>query len=555
MEQSAEPDGSTTLLQQDVALFPAAVCLPDGVDLTPVRITDAPVFERALRTLRAPISDYTFAGVYLWSASLRMWWTVINDHLCLFANGLGDLTMLMPPMPMNGRDPERYREVLDRCFEVMDAYNTVYCTTRHSRIEYVSAEMLDLIGAATGDSMWSAAMWGDYVYDTARMIDLAGGDLKSKRGARSRFMREVPNHRVEDLRPEHAPACLDLLDTWVRCGDSTHEGEVNDSHVGTDILRHMEQNACRRALACFQSLGLRGMVLLAGDQIIGFTLGQRLTETMFQVVIEKTDPMYDGAAQFIFSEFCRRCWSEYPECNVGDDWGIPSLRFTKQTYRPKRMLEKFVIAREPVSTTLGLDGLQIPLLNPPFVASATAAGPALEPVMADETIDLRDAVEADLAGVLAAEEVAFEYSGDRFNKRQIRSLIRNPKALVVVAATPEGRILGWAAGIQRQHRLWRSGRLYSLAVHPDARGRRLGERLAKAVLERFSAQGITRCFLEVREGNEAARNLYTKLGFRAIAHLLDYYGPGVNGIRMRLVTPQPGTAPLFEGGVTGSESA
>ncbi|MCX5661606.1 MAG: phosphatidylglycerol lysyltransferase domain-containing protein, partial [Planctomycetota bacterium] len=335
---------------------------PDGqrFGLAQITLADRPHFDRAFAALKQPITDYSFASTFVWSSSLKLYWARIDQHLCLFANGTGDLTMLMPPIPEPGAREGSLRDALGNCFEVMDAYNARHADRTHSRIEYVSDEMLEMISGVRGFTLSATPMSGDYVYDMARMIDLAGGGLKSKRHARSKFMRLYPDHRTEPLDESHVPACLALLDLWHQNGDASHDGEVNDAHIGSDILRHRETTSCHMALEHWRTLGLRAMSLFVGDKLIGFTLGEALSPTQASILIEKTHPDYDGAAQFIFSEFCRQYWAEFPECNAGDDWGIPSLRFTKESYRPVRLLAKNVLTRQ-APVVVGSPAIDMPV--------------------------------------------------------------------------------------------------------------------------------------------------------------------------------------------------
>ena len=143
------------------------------------------------------------------------------------------------------------------------------------------------------------------------------------------------------------------------------------------------------------------------------------------------------------------------------------------------------------------------------------------------------ATPAALAELVALESLCFRHPGERFNLRQIRSLLNNPRACVRVAVEGD-RILGWAVGLLRRHRPHRcSGRLYALSVHPDFRGRGLGAKLAQDVLGQLRRRGAQTFSLEVRVPNPAAQGLYRRLGFRAAGALPDYYGPGLHGLRMR----------------------
>ena len=74
--------------------------------------------------------------------------------------------------------------------------------------------------------------------------------------------------------------------------------------------------------------------------------------------------------------------------------------------------------------------------------------------------------------------------------------------------------------------------MYSLAVHPEARGRGLARELVRVSLRRLPRR-IDTLGLEVRADNAAAVGLYCALGFMETARLPAYYGPGRDGLRLR----------------------
>ena len=138
-----------------------------------------------------------------------------------------------------------------------------------------------------------------------------------------------------------------------------------------------------------------------------------------------------------------------------------------------------------------------------------------------------------LAELVRLETLCFRHPGERFHLRQIRRLIRNPRACVVLARE-NGAIAGWAVGLLRRPSPRRaSGRLYALSVHPAFRGLGLGARLAEHILGQLRRRGARSFSLEVRVPNPPAQRLYERLGFRPAQPLPDYYGPGLHGLRMR----------------------
>src|SRR5436309_7248321 len=109
----------------------------DRWGLRPVELSDRPVLDRYLGLLAEPLSDYTFSQVFTWRNSLRIVWRELDGHLCVFAHGSGDLTLLLPPVGDTGSD-----RALAQAFELMDQYNHEHGVPDRSRVEYVSDELL-----------------------------------------------------------------------------------------------------------------------------------------------------------------------------------------------------------------------------------------------------------------------------------------------------------------------------------------------------------------------------------------------------------------------------
>ena len=65
--------------------------------------------------------------------------------------------------------------------------------------------------------------------------------------------------------------------------------------------------------------------------------------------------------------------------------------------------------------------------------------------------------------------------------------------------------------------------LLNLCIHPERQGRGLGLLLAEHTLEQAKARAANVVFLEVRPSNQAACQLYQKLGFNEIGVRQNYY--------------------------------
>jgi len=524
-----------------------------GWGLRPVELTDRDVLTPYFTSLAEPLSDYTFSQLFTWRNSLRILWKKIDEHLCVFANGTGDLTLLLPPIGDAGGD-----KALAAAFELMDAYNAEHGVPHKSRVEYASDELLSRFDRR---GLVADPMGFDYVYDVTRMIDLAGGDLASKRQAKNRFLRNY-QHRVEPYCAQrHLAGCRQLLEQWKVHQDTQH---IDDgSETGADAggaKRLKEATATDLCLESAEALGIQGMVVYVrggpesaladrdtaafglpvdadGFAIRGFTFGEHVGRDQSSITIEKTDLTVKGLAQFIFSEFCRSHWADRPLVNVGDDWGLETLAWTKMSYRPVKLLQKYMLHRQPAVSVL------VPAATPSHEQSAI---PRLQGMRA-LPVTVRVADKQDVTAAVELEKACFSPSVS-LKKRQLQYLQQRRSAVFLVAEQG-GAVVGEGIALLRQHKTGLSGRIYSLAVESQCRGQKIGDRLLSAMLEALIARGARRVYLEVAPNNERAVRLYERHGFRRIGTLPDYYGKGKDGTHMMIEASalQPAVAETWVG--------
>jgi hypothetical protein len=304
-----------------------------------------PIMIHYLNIVNVDISDYTFAGNYIWLSSATGFYAIVNDTFCLFILNAGVLTMLLPPL---GKSQNTYVAMLE-CFEIMNAHNT---SKNYSKIEYVHENMLEgfvdyleegtLIYDMLKDFLIEKKLV-DYIYNVNDLIELRGDGYKSKRNEINKFIKVYPNHRLEviDIEKHHA-GILNLFNKWVK--DRTTYMPKEEIEVFLDGI-YFERFAIKRLLNNYTQLDIVGMVLYINDELKGFTVGERINETTSSVLIEKTDFEVLGCAQFIFREFSKHLQMLYNSSyiNVGDDMGFENLKKVKMSYRPYRLIPKYTI--------------------------------------------------------------------------------------------------------------------------------------------------------------------------------------------------------------------
>jgi [ribosomal protein S18]-alanine N-acetyltransferase len=87
------------------------------------------------------------------------------------------------------------------------------------------------------------------------------------------------------------------------------------------------------------------------------------------------------------------------------------------------------------------------------------------------------------------------------------------------------------AGFIMSRRAANEAEILSVAVAAARRRRGLAGRLLALHLRKLAGLGVRRVFLEVDEGNPAARRLYQRAGFRTVGRRAEYYQQGVAGGR------------------------
>ena len=174
----------------------------------------------------------------------------------------------------------------------------------------------------------------DYIYDIQDLADLKGRRFQKKRNHANRFAEFHPDCRVLPLDESTRAAAFCMLNQWYHTRQITDP--LNDFHL--------EKRAIERAFAFQQQLGLEGVVLMEGNDVLAFAMGSFLSEDTFDIHFEKAREDIPGAYNAINQAFARHLREKYPQLrwlNREDDMGLPGLRKAKLDYHPHHMVEKY----------------------------------------------------------------------------------------------------------------------------------------------------------------------------------------------------------------------
>ena len=292
------------------------------LNFTRPKLSDRPWIHEILYSCGKLGCEYSFANMYLWGDQSV---ARLGQGLAFYSRFHGDGfyvcpvgTELLPAIETLIDDAEQRRDKL--------------------RVLSVSPqEAAALESACPGRFQFRAVRSSyDYIYEIDRLADLGGRKLQAKRNHINRFLQEHPDWRVEPLCEENIDECREMIARWYCKHLSANE----------DADLSLEQRALSLALAHRRTLEMEGLCLRAGGKILAFTMGNRISETAFDVNFEKAYADVPGTYPLINREFARYLREKYPELlylNREDDMGLEGLRKAKESYYPDCMAEKYCL--------------------------------------------------------------------------------------------------------------------------------------------------------------------------------------------------------------------
>ena len=170
----------------------------------------------------------------------------------------------------------------------------------------------------------------DYQYAIDRLADLPGKKLQAKRNHINRLNDNYPDWDFAPLTDADVQPCLAMAEQWRQEALArSSEEELRSEQVSLTLAREHRE-----------ALGMEGIVLRHGEDILGFTLGSPINDTIFDVHFEKARADIQGAFPAVNRSFARYLRDKYPALRYLDreeDMGIEGLRKAKLSYGPDHL--------------------------------------------------------------------------------------------------------------------------------------------------------------------------------------------------------------------------
>ena len=295
-------------------------------------LADKSFFETYVSPACTHLSSYAFAPLYVWRNHFQFYWTLLDDHFCIFAKQGDDYFMPILPMPCVVGSRSYLKTVRDASQFMLESNRN----PQIARIENVPKELLPVF---KNDGFRAIQKETEYIYRTEDLSELRGNRYKQQRNAYNAFITRYSSIKCEPYKPTDRDACLQLYERWRKSraekyDDPIYQAMLNDS-----------QSAHRIGITHSKELGLVGRIARIDDQIKAYTFGYELNSETFCVLFEISDLNIKGLAQFIYREFCKELMGTYKWINAMDDSGLENLKRVKLAYHPTQLIPSYNVIK------------------------------------------------------------------------------------------------------------------------------------------------------------------------------------------------------------------
>jgi len=267
------------------------------------------------------ICDNSVGGAFMWKDYFSVEYAEYNETVVFRTKVVysDNLTAFTVPL---GKD-------VSGCIEKV----VEYCLREGLRISFctVTSGEIDLLETTFNDfQVFKEVNWSDYVYRAEDLKTLSGRRYNGQRNHMNFFKRTFENHIFEEITAENL---AQVRDFYIRLSS----GIEFKSDISIE-----DHNKTLEVLDNFKAYGMFGGLLKVDGSVVAFSAGENINNVMF-VHIEKADIAYRGAYQVINNELVKRfATSEIEFINREEDVGDEGLRYSKKSYHPFEIIDKFI---------------------------------------------------------------------------------------------------------------------------------------------------------------------------------------------------------------------
>lgn len=291
-----------------------------------LELEDKEIFDKYIYPYRFSSSEYSFSNLYIWRKEMNTEYAIYKSCLIIKKIDIEGKGYFMEPL---GYTNENLKDIVDVLIDYKDHHKVKYL---FKEIEKDFIEKLkNIYGDRENIFIEKDRDKFDYLYESKKLIDLSGKKLRKKKNHYNYFIKHY-DYKVKDFNEKN------VIDEVIKSAEKWYDRKEEHKK---ELLSELDgiKDACRN----MDKLNLKGIALYVNDEIIGFTIGETMSEKLAIIHIEKADPEIRGSYNFINRTFIENYFKDVDIINREEDLGIQGLRKAKLSYDPIDLEEKYEV--------------------------------------------------------------------------------------------------------------------------------------------------------------------------------------------------------------------
>ena len=299
-----------------------------------ISIDNREILEQYLNGYEYKTSGLSFSAQYMWRDINKFSWDMIGEYMCIsgishleLEDGI-ELPFMFPPLTATGEyDKDALRETIYKAKEHFEKKGQPFS------LRLVPFHVMEIIKEAVPEIHFIDDRPNyDYIYLTQELIDLKGKAFHSKKNHLNYFKKTYEYEYVE--------LTSDMADDAMRFISDFNKRKEVPAHE-MEMLK-MEEQAMEDVFKNIEAVGYSAGAILIDGNIEALAIGGKLGKKTITEHVEKANVEFRGLYQAINNEFCRNVAAKAKYINREEDMGIPNLRKAKLSYKPVKLIEKYI---------------------------------------------------------------------------------------------------------------------------------------------------------------------------------------------------------------------
>ena len=297
------------------------------LELQEITLEKKDLLNKYLRRKCSQNSEFTFTNLFMWRKSYDMRYVIVNDMLCIMPQHRGGPRSATFPIGYLREDGTE-GDIVPVIQTLLD-YFTETGTEPLIRL-YDDSAVQNLIAAFPGKFLITEDVnYFDYVYRVEELTNLSGKRFHGKKNHVNKF-KKLYEWEYQRLGLENREECIALFDQW-------YDNKMDEiPGIGE------EREAVLELFHNWEGLDVTGGCIRVDGNMVAFSVGEQLCGKMAVIHLEHADTSYEGAFAIMNQQFLEHEWQDFEFVNREEDMGIPGMRKAKESYRPVRMVKKYV---------------------------------------------------------------------------------------------------------------------------------------------------------------------------------------------------------------------